>query len=512
MGQTSTTAGRAAAPFGAPYVAAFVAVLVALIAPLWVPAMPPLSDYLNHVARADVLARYGQEAAYRAFYAPAWGPYPNLAFDLFTVPVARVVGAETAGKLFLSLTVALFATGSVLFGRALLGRPSLRALLAAFFAYSESFLLGYASFSFGMGLMLAALSLFVGAGGAVTSVKRQVGFAALALGVVVSHAAAFVTLCLACGAIVLVSAWQARSRGGSLAIGALVRALAPLLPAGLYFLSWLLFFADHSADRGFSSPGTSARLLLQTMLPTYSARLDLVVLGACALAAAAALALARPLAVDARLAAAACLLAAAVFGAPADFGGGYEANGRYVVGAWLFGLFAISPREPRAAWSWARSAAAIAAITVLFARQGLVAKAFADLDRDLAGQVALLQSLPDGVTLGNLTFLDGRAPRAVQLRERAVLHATSVAVLTRHANVPTLYAIKGVQPLAHRTPRYDRHRFRATDKGPFELERIHDELDAALVCHAPRELTDALVAKGATISGEHASCVLYVWR
>ncbi len=313
MGQTSTTAGRAAAPFGAPYVAAFVAVLVALIAPLWVPAMPPLSDYLNHVARADVLARYGQEAAYRAFYAPAWGPYPNLAFDLFTVPVARVVGAETAGKLFLSLTVALFATGSVLFGRALLGRPSLRALLAAFFAYSESFLLGYASFSFGMGLMLAALSLFVGAGGAVTSVKRQVGFAALALGVVVSHAAAFVTLCLACGAIVSVSAWQARSRGGSLAIGALVRALAPLLPAGLYFLSWLLFFADHSADRGFSSPGTSARLLLQTMLPTYSARLDLVVLGACALAAAAALALARPLAVDARLAAAACLLAAAVF-------------------------------------------------------------------------------------------------------------------------------------------------------------------------------------------------------
>ncbi|NUP06976.1 MAG: hypothetical protein HOW73_13060 [Polyangiaceae bacterium] len=474
-----------------------VCIALGLIVSIWLPANPPLSDYLNHLARADVLAHRGEVPAFRAMYEPAWGPYPNLAFDLVVVPLAKVTSVAAAGKLFLSLTVALWCFGCVSLGEALLGRPSLRSLAACFLVYSESFLLGYASFSFGMALALVAISVFVR-----VEWRRFHGplFAALALGVVVSHAAAFVTLCAAVAAFSLP---RPNKR------------VALLAPAAAYFLVWLVWFADHSKDRGLSSPGTSIRLLLLSMLPTYSSRFDLVVLGLLAVAAAAALYLTWPVRVDRRTAAAALLMTAAVFAAPADFAGGYETNGRYVVGAWIFGMFALRQASDAPLPARRRSVAlgvALLALGVFAAREVWVTRAWLELDREVAAQAALFSQLPEGTHLGNFTFLDGKASRATQLRERALLHVTSLAVMSRKADVPTLYAIPGVQPLKHVQPRYDRHRFRSTDRGPFEIEQIRSELDAALLCRAPQELRDALFAGGAESLGSAGDCELVRWR
>ena len=109
-----------------------IAVVVALLLPIWIVGLPPLSDDVNHLARAQVLAHLGENAAYREAYASAWGPYPNLAFDIFAVPLTSVLDVELVGKLFLSLTVLVWCAGCHALGRAALGRGSWRAPIACF--------------------------------------------------------------------------------------------------------------------------------------------------------------------------------------------------------------------------------------------------------------------------------------------------------------------------------------------------------------------------------------------
>lgn len=495
--------------FRVAYSVALAVIVSSLIVPLWLGPTLPLSDFANHVARAHVLAHRGEIAQFQTFYEPAWGPYPNLAFDLVAVPLARFVSADVAGRIFLTLTALVWCFGCVSLGRAVTGRLCLRALFACFLLYNESFLLGYANFSFGLGLAFVAVALFLRSR-ASPSPRLLAALGVVAVATVVSHAAAFVTMVVAISGISVAELYEARRQGWRLPMGSITKRALPLTGACAYFLVWLSFYADHTKDKGFASVGTSTKLLLSSMLPTYSSTLDLVVLGVVVVSGLAALLASRRWTIHVPMAAGAAMLTLAVYLAPADFGGGYEANGRYVVGAWVLALFAVSPRSAPARSRLALAPLALC-IAVLIGRQGILGRAFVELGRDMDAQAQLFDALPEGTVLGNLTFLDGRASRAQRLRERAVLHATSLAVVSRDADVPTLYAIPGVQPIRHRVARYDVHRFRSTDRGPFEIDRIRRELDAALLCHAPDELRAGLI-EGGTSLGSHAGCELVRWR
>lgn len=511
-------------------------VVLALIIPVWLVPLPPLSDFINHVARAHVLA-HPEIARYGEFYRPAWGPYPNLAFDLVAVPLAKLMPAMVAGKVFLTLTVTTFAAGCIYLGRAVLGASSFRPLIACFFAYSESFLLGYCNFTFGLGLALLAIGMFVRimrrdvdsvahgpnrASGATDAPPARkppsaLVFAAVAFLVVVSHAAAFVTMGLGVTGVLIAELWERKKSGRPLELVKLAKRAAPLAPAVLYFAVWLAAFADRSADKAFASVGTSARLLVLTILPTYNPKLDLAVVGIVLLVGAECLVFFKMRRVHLPMLIGALLLVAAVFMAPADFGGGYEANGRYVVGAWVLALFAPLPTVVPDASSSAKYqqlalVQASLVVAILVVRQVGIARAWQELGEEMRAQTALFDALPEGTHLGNLSFLDGKSNRAVQLRERATLHATAYAVISRQADVPTLYAIKGVQPIAHVTHRYDLHRFKADQPGPIEVTRIHEELDAALLCRTPNVVRDALLADGGQIVGVAGACQLVRWR
>jgi hypothetical protein len=476
-------------------------VVLALVAPIWAVPIPPLSDYVNHLARAHVLAHLSDSAAYADAYRNAWGPYPNLAFDLFAVPLTKALDVVVVGKLFLTLTVLVWCGGCHALAQATLGRMAWRTLVACFFVTCEPFLLGYANFAFGMGFALFSVA-------AILRGRDKGGLAwglaaALSLVTAASHAAAIVTLVIAAGALATSRLFLDRA--------GVRRAAAPLLavaPGAAYFVFWALFLADKSKDRSWASPGTSLRTLLTSILPTYEARADLPLLAGLALAATLALVLLRPRAVDAPIALAAGLCALAVFVSPADFAGSYEANGRYALGAWTFGLFAA--RRGDGDLGRLRLPVALA-LGLLFARQGLVTRAWLTLGRELTSERELLRKLPERAVLANVTFLDRGAPRSTRLRQLALLHAPALAVLDRDATVPTLYAIPGVQPLAHRRALYDAHRFRSGEPGDVDLERLRREMTAVWLCRGEEPVTSGVRAMG-TVAGRSGECELVVKR
>lgn len=473
-----------------------IAVVVSLLVPIWVAGLPPLSDYINHLARAHVLAHLGDSPAYREAYTSAWGLYPNLAYDLFATPLASVLDVVLVGKLFLTLTVLVWCAGCHALGRAALGRASWRAPIACFFVACEPFLLGYANFTFGVGVVLLATACLLRSRS--EGRTRTLALAAgLGLVAAVSHAAAIVTFCLIAASF---GSSRIRESGG---LKAAISEAAVAIPGALYFLMWIASQADHSKDRSWASPGTSLRALTTSITPSYEPWADPLVLGGLALAAGLAFWLARPLRPTLALALASALCAVAVFIAPADFGGSYEANGRYALGAWVMGLFALKQVEVNVRKLTAPIAIAIA---TLFARQALVTRAWLRLSGELEAERALLRTLPERAVLANVTFLDARASRSARMRELALLHAPALAVIDRDATLPTLYAIAGVQPIAHKRARYDAHRFKVGEIDRVDVARIGAEMDAVWLCRAP----DELIAKLGKTSelGRSGDCVL----
>src|ERR1700679_400477 len=71
----------------------------------------PILDYPNHLARMHILAALPSTPELARYYRIAWSPVPNLALDA-TVPwLGRVVGLETAMRLFLGATLLGLAGG-----------------------------------------------------------------------------------------------------------------------------------------------------------------------------------------------------------------------------------------------------------------------------------------------------------------------------------------------------------------------------------------------------------------
>jgi hypothetical protein len=126
--------------------------LAALLPTLLVP-IPAMVDYPNHLARMFVLARDGTSAAH-PYYDVRWAMYPNLAMDLLVPPIGRVVGVETAARLFLLVSQLLIVSGSTVLELVVKRRLQLATLVATLFLYSQPFAWGFLNFQFGLGIAL----------------------------------------------------------------------------------------------------------------------------------------------------------------------------------------------------------------------------------------------------------------------------------------------------------------------------------------------------------------------
>ena len=134
---------------------------VAVAIPLVTHPLPPLSDYINHLATAHMIDAIGSDPDLDRFYRIEWQPIPNLMMDLVVPVLHRFMDIYLAGQIF---TITIFAgilSGTLALNRALNGRWSALPLIAAPFLYNGVLLVGVMNYLFGIGLALWGFAAWV---------------------------------------------------------------------------------------------------------------------------------------------------------------------------------------------------------------------------------------------------------------------------------------------------------------------------------------------------------------
>ncbi|MFZ0844982.1 MAG: hypothetical protein WAM62_04260 [Pseudolabrys sp.] len=139
----------------------FVALTLLISIPIWTHPLPPLSDYVNHLARMHVIATLSTNPQLANFYEINWQVIPNLTMDLVVPLLARFMNIYLAGQIYLVAMFALIISGSLALNRALIGRWSVLPLFAFPFLYNYIFLVGLMNYICGIGVALWALAGWV---------------------------------------------------------------------------------------------------------------------------------------------------------------------------------------------------------------------------------------------------------------------------------------------------------------------------------------------------------------
>lgn len=123
--------------------------------------LPPLMDYINHLARMHVIEAIKTDPDLARFYQIEWQILPNLAMDLTVPLLARVMTIYHAGQCFLVATFVAIMSGALTLNRALFRRWSIVPLVASPLLYNYVFLTGVVNYLFGVGLALWALAHWI---------------------------------------------------------------------------------------------------------------------------------------------------------------------------------------------------------------------------------------------------------------------------------------------------------------------------------------------------------------
>jgi hypothetical protein len=148
--------------FSGPQIAVLFAAFTLLISiPIWTHPLPPLSDYVNHLARMHVIATLSKNPQLARFYEIDWQVIPNLTMDLIVPLLARVMNVYLAGQVFIVGMFALIISGALALNRALIGRWSMFPMFAFPLVYNYVFLVGVMNYIFGIGVALWAMAGWV---------------------------------------------------------------------------------------------------------------------------------------------------------------------------------------------------------------------------------------------------------------------------------------------------------------------------------------------------------------
>src|SRR5262250_3056750 len=139
----------------------FIALAAIASIPILLYPWPPLSDYINHLARMHVIATVSSDRDLALFYQIDWQVIPNLMMDLIVPVLQRVMNVYLAGQAYTIITFVLILSGTLALNRQLFGRWSVLPLIAFPLLYNNVFLVGTMNYIFGMGLALWALTAWV---------------------------------------------------------------------------------------------------------------------------------------------------------------------------------------------------------------------------------------------------------------------------------------------------------------------------------------------------------------
>ncbi len=439
--------------------AAFFILAIVMIAPLAVIDTPLLADYPNHVARMHVISNLDDNFLLAERYGIHVDLIPNIAMDLAVPWLMNWLPLDVAARLFLASTLVFTLAGVAWLHRTLFNQWSLYPFLAAFFAYHGSLMAGMANFSLGIGLVPAALALWIRMQPAPAIWRLLVG-SLVALGLFFCHlvaAGAYGLLIIGCAlGKAFPSATPSNTRRQAVAEFAIVGA-SGILPL-ILFLRLVLGGENGEAggDIVFGNVAWKLKALLAP-LANYSLPLDL--LSFALLVGLALIAwLSGRLTVDRRMAPGLALLAVAFVLAPKALWTGGVFDQRLAV---LLALMLVActrfemPRSPY----FLMLPAALAALFLL--RIGVVTTTWLDHRADLAEMRQITDLISPG---GRLLVVRPDKDAGLRLsppRHRVFHHAAqltslpALAVIEKSAFVSTLYALQGQQPLTLKPP-FDR--------------------------------------------------------
>jgi hypothetical protein len=139
----------------------FVTLAAIASVPILLYPWPPLSDYINHLARMHVIATVGSDRDLALFYQVQWQVIPNLMMDLIVPILQRVMNVYLAGQVYTIMTFVLILSGTLALNRQLYRHWSVLPLIGFPLLYNNVFLVGTMNYLFGIGLALWALASWV---------------------------------------------------------------------------------------------------------------------------------------------------------------------------------------------------------------------------------------------------------------------------------------------------------------------------------------------------------------
>lgn len=452
---------------------------VGLVLPLlvvWSVQYPPQIDTLNHLARhyLESLALRGEPLP--PGYAIDYRILPNLGGDLVIPLLMQVWEPVTAMKVFLSLAVVLFWLGAALFILEVGGyrRPAVAAtMLLLPFVLNISLFWGFLNYYSGVGLAFLVLVHLLR-----LDRRPRPGVVGLLLHTALVtllffwHLAAVVIYAVVGGCLVVARLWcmYRAGRGGASVLRRGLLFAAPLLPAAVLFAVYSAAKAGLPPEPNiWRGPAHKVRLIL-TVFRGYDARADVL---AAALWAAAVVVLfgrrvfgswlLRPLRRWPLAAAAALLVLLLVL--PYQWGSTYHADARPLLPMLVCLLACLGTLPVRRLRSGAVLLAA--ALVVESVSIGLTWRAY---DQRLQIAARSFEALGrEGRVLPVIALEDGTTGR-----QYPEVHALSMAVVTNHAFVPTLFAYSDQQPLRLK----DYHKLPWSYKGGAKF-KFQSELAAA---------------------------------
>ncbi|MFZ1085884.1 MAG: hypothetical protein WAN35_13045 [Terracidiphilus sp.] len=410
------------------YYASLLVVLMVILVPIWAVDYPGLVDYPGHLARCFVLAHYHDNPVWQQRYGLVLAPAPNLAIDLIVTPLVRLLPLQVCGKIFLSLTAALFVFGCSEVGRAITDRPNWLALVCAFMFYNSNLLYGFVNYCFGLGLFLCVFALWLRLRDHITPLRFLL-FCLLSIAAFLAHLSSVVLLGVACCTVALIEFARDRklfrmtAKVGWLACPALLMAA----------------YMKHDGQAGTVSYRLLLGKLITLLAPvrSYDRMLDVIVAGVLLLSI---LLIARGSRIH--LPAAVSLVFFILYMiTPFEVLNTSGVDTRYVVPAFLLLILSIEVR-----WGRLQKVAYALALAAMAVHLAQIADKWRILSDRSEQIIAMGQNLPIGASVYVFVSETGQQVDLASSLDNVI----QLWTVSRQANVSSFFAQPGVQPLGFR--------------------------------------------------------------
>jgi hypothetical protein len=421
--------------FRAYYVALLLALVVCLI-PLWIVDYPGMTDYPNHLVRDYILAHYDENPLWQQRYSLDLTPLPNLAIDLFVIPLQRFLPLLICGKLFLSVAAALYVFGCSELGKAISGKPNWLALICALTFYNTELVKGLVNFVFGVAVFICAFACWLRVRNRMSPMSFSL-CALLSIVAFLSHLSSFVLLGVACSTVAILDFVRHR------------RLLTLTIELAWLGFPILLIFAFL---RGRGRVGSIIWSLdwktkvVHLLSPFRSYNLPLVAAVA-VLCCFAFIVMLKGSTVH-RTWVVGVVLFLLFIVSPNDLFTASNVAERYVIPGYLISFLSIEPH-----WGRPKKMAIAIALIAMTAKIGNIAVNWLSINRQSKQIIAMGAFLPDGASVFVLpTWGPGSAKAGTRsaLPEDRFLNVPQFWTLSRRGDVSNLFALPGQQPLTFR--------------------------------------------------------------